>query len=340
MRVWFNHWFSTASHLIRLMRQGRADAFIGSGSNPRAAYRQACDEWYDEPAQPPEDYADFCLDFCRRHAIDVFVPRRGMLEVVRAAERFEAQGVRLLAERDAGLVGLLEDKVRTYRFFEERLPGIVPDHRLADSLEAFEAACDGLSSPSGRLCYKLVTDEGARSFRVLDDSIETVKALYEKPGTKVTRRAAAAILSQYDFSVPLIVMPYLSGADVSVDCLDTAGGRIILPRFKVGRYHEVRPDAQITALCEAIMDALGPQMPVNIQFRMESGRPYLLEINPRMSGGLQLSCAATGIDLPALALAKLLGQPAAWRYPEPWLPVELVNLETPVVLELDRKDGA
>ena len=51
MRIWFNHWFSTAYHLIRMMREGTPEAvFVGSNENVRAIYRQACDEWYAEPA--------------------------------------------------------------------------------------------------------------------------------------------------------------------------------------------------------------------------------------------------------------------------------------------------
>ena len=208
----------------------------------------------------------------------------------------------------------------------------MPNYVLAHSPEEFHLACESLKSTSGRLCYKLTVDEGARSFRVIDNSIESISALYAKPGTKVTQCAAEAILSQYNFSIPVIVMPYLSGADVSVDCMETATGRLIIPRFKVGRYSEVKPDSEVIRLSNAIMDILRFDMPANIQFKMEQGRPYLLEINPRMSGGLQLSCLATGINLPAIALAKLNQQALDWSYPENWKSTGVVNLETPVIV--------
>lgn len=334
MRIWFNHWFSTAYHLIRLMRQGTGGhvVFIGSNSNASGVYRQVCDEWFPEEELPKEAYLEFCLDFCSKHNIDVFVPRRGLEVVADASERFTAQGVRLLAERRGKLVQMLADKAQTYSYFNTHMPEIVPEYRLVRSIDQFRAACDALTSASGRLCYKLCLDEGAQSFRVIDDSIESVKAIYAKPGTKVTRRSAEAILSEYDFSVPLLVMPWLSGADVSVDCLDTDAGRIMLPRFKVGRYNVVQRDERIMALCDAMMDLLQPEMPVNIQFKLEGSEPWLLEVNPRMSGGLQLACEATGINLPALALRKLMGESVSWHYPEPWLPAGVVNLETPVVV--------
>ena len=54
MRVWFNHWFSTAYHLIQLMRKGYGEPLtvVGSSSNAKAVYRQACDEWYPEQELP------------------------------------------------------------------------------------------------------------------------------------------------------------------------------------------------------------------------------------------------------------------------------------------------
>ena len=43
---------------------------------------------------------------------------------------------------------------------------------------------------------------------------------------------------------------------------------------------------------------------------MRKGKLYLLEINSRMSGGLQLSCKATGINIPSIAINQLLGNVA------------------------------
>ena len=334
MRVWFNHWFSTAAHLIDLMRRGYPEELtvIGSSHNSRAVYRQKCDEWYPEQELPPAEYADFCLRFCREHGVDVFVPHKGMKDIAQAAGRFSESGVRLMLEPDADTIALLDDKVRTYRFLENVIPEAMPAYRVCHSLEEFRGACDALDTGAGRLCYKLTVDEGARSFRVIDNSIEGIKALYEKPGTKVTRATAERILSGYDFSTPVLVMPYLSGADVSVDCMETGQGRLLIPRFKVGRYSEVRNDPSVTALCHTIMDRIRLEMPANIQFRMEKDRPYFLEINTRMSGGLQLSCEATGINLPAIALRKLTGLPTPWSYPSPWEPRGVVNLETPVIV--------
>lgn len=117
---------------------------------------------------------------------------------------------------------------------------------------------------------------------------------------------------EYDFEISILLMPYLSGVEISVDCVATANGNLIIPRYKTSkRYSEIISSKRIISMCDKIVHELNTNndmnMLMNIQFKMENDKPYLLEINPRMSGGLQLSCKAIGINLPHIALNELLG---------------------------------
>ena len=320
MTIWFNHWFSTAYHLINMIRDGLDEpcTVIGSGTNDVSVFRTACDEWHSEPTGiSDEEYAQFCIEFCREHGVDVFVPRRGLVAIIKRAADFEAVGTKLFADTRADIAEQLDDKMLTYEMMRDICPEQIPPVFKVRSLEEFRAAYEALKNDWDRVCYKLVIDEGARSFRIIDPKIEGISGLYNKPGFKVTYSAACAVLSEYDFSIPMLVMPYLSGKEYSCDCLATDSGNLIIPRYKTGkRYSIVKFEPEITAACEKIMDRLQLKMPMNIQFKCEGDKPYLLEINPRMSGGLQLSCKATGLNLPALAMAQLLGRPAEWAYPD------------------------
>ena len=85
MRIWFNHWFSTSYHLINMMKEKEPDRFyfIGSSTNPYAIYKQACDEFYTEKHDiSDEEYLQYCLDFCKEHKIDVFVPRHNLVSII------------------------------------------------------------------------------------------------------------------------------------------------------------------------------------------------------------------------------------------------------------------
>lgn len=335
MWIWFNHWFSTAYHLINLIKEGDPGKFtvVGSSTNGSAVYQRACEEWYMEPDGLTQDeYVCFCLDFCQKHRIDIFVPHRNMAAVAGRRADFSALGVKLFADQDADKIALLEDKQRTYAFFASNGFSCIPQVRVAHSLAEFDAAYAELKSTCARVCYKLVADEGARSFRVVDDRIEQPSAILEKPGMKVTLTAARKVLGGYDFSIPVLLMPYLSQVEISVDCLAAPGGNLIIPRYKTSkRYSEVVFSPKIMDLCDEMLGVLNMKMPINIQFKQEGDRPYLLEVNPRMSGGLQLSCKATGINLPSIAVNQLIGLEKTWCYPK-FERQKVAHIETPICL--------
>lgn len=335
MRVWFNQWFSTAYHLIRMMKDGSPGrfSFIGSSRNSDALYKLQCEEWYQEPDIPDgEAYVEFALDFCREHRIDVFFPRRGLTLLSHQREQFREQGT-VLAAGEASVMEMLDDKAATYEFFRAREPALVPEYRLARSYEEFRAAYEELRRLCRRVCYKLAEDEGATTFRVIDETLLEPGDIRRKPGMKVTWEMASACLSGYDFQVPMLLMPYLEGQEISVDCLRTKQGDIIIPRFKTDhRYSEIRYDEERIAESRRILDALGLDVPVNIQFRSDGERYYLLEINPRMSGGLQLSCLAAGINVPDIAVSQMIGVEKAWQYADRSKVYRVANLETPQLL--------
>lgn len=335
MRIWFNHWFSSVYQIIRMMKEGSVCPLevIGSNRKETTVYKSMCDEWYVEPdGGTEEEYVEFCLDFCREHRIDVFAPRRGLTGIAMAQDRFSEIGVKLLVGVDGRMAKLLDNKTAAYEMLREAGFDCIPPYRETRSLEEFLVACEEMKEEGGRVCYKLAEDEGARSFRVIDERVTQSRALLEKPGFKVCMAHARMVMEQYDFSIPVLVMPYLEGPEISADCLNTPGGKLIIPRYKnIGRYSEIRFEDEVMALCGRLMDAVGATLPVNVQFRMHHGRPILLEINPRMSGGVQLSCEATGVNLPALALNQLLDHETPWRLPEEKR-LRVAHVEQPVRL--------
>ena len=58
---------------------------------------------------------------------------------------------------------------------------------------------------------------------------------------------------------------------------------------------------------------------------------FILGINTRMSGGLQLLCNASGVSVPMIALYKLLGDSIEWSYPESDL-IKVAHIEIPICL--------
>ena len=75
VRIWMNHWFSTAYNIVNLIKQDDPEFFvIGSNENVSSPIRTVCDEWYHEPTLKDDTYVDYCVEFCREHYVDVFLP--------------------------------------------------------------------------------------------------------------------------------------------------------------------------------------------------------------------------------------------------------------------------
>ena len=236
----------------------------------------------------------------------MFVPRRQMTEISRCIGEFEAIGVKVMAERYE-LVSLLADKRKTYEYFRGTDGINVPEYRIFTDRAGFEACYGELHGCFERLCVKFAVDEGALSFRKITERRNIDLRCYVS--AEVTYDELCGYLDEHGGGTEIMLMPYLPGTEISTDCFTADNGLVAVPRFKsFGRHEFIRYDEGILAACEAITARLKPQFSCNIQFRMLNDTPYLLEINPRMSGGIQMSTLASGVNIPRLALDRLLGR--------------------------------
>ncbi|MDE6701583.1 MAG: ATP-grasp domain-containing protein [Acetatifactor sp.] len=316
IRVWFNHWFSTSYRLIELMKENEGEQVwvVGTNKQYNSVIRNVCDEWYDEPVTDGDAYVEDCVRFCQEHKIDVFVPRRKMLEISRNMDRFHEIGVKVMAE-DYSRFKLLADKARTYELFQAQEGLAIPEYRIVNTAEEFEHAYLELKSKYSQICAKFVFDEGGLSFRKISEETDPSHLLKMYVENSVPVNLYLEWLRATEPFDSLMVMPYLSGKEISVDCLSTPSGLIAIPRYKDAvRHEEIIYDDRILTMVNCIMETTGLEFPCNIQFKLEEEEPYLLEINTRMSGGLQMSCLATGVNIPNIALNKLLGKDIPWSF--------------------------
>ena len=330
-RIWMNHWFSTAYNIISLLKQGEPDfCVIGTNEREYPTYRAVCDEFYTEPKLDDEPYVAFCLDFCRAHEIDVFMPRRHFLAVSRHIAEFEAIGVRVMVDAYERILPL-NRKSEAYAMLADCPEIRIPEYRLVTNVTQFQEAVEYLKGNWKQVCFKFEQDEGGRSFRLLDETPKGYHALFKKQSaTRMNYAAAVEALSEVESFPPMIVMPYLPDDEISADCLNTQDGLIIIPRIKnPTRTELVRFPEDVLEMCRAFHRRCPLEMPYNIQFKYLDGIPYFLEVNTRMSGGVQMACAAAGVNIPNIAVNKLLGVQKPWniRTEERYV----THVETPIV---------
>ena len=100
-------------------------------------------------------------------------------------------------------------------------------------------------------------------------------------------------------------MAYLEGREYSVDCVGDHGRLVTAVSRKKGTEQgaaqRIDMRAEIIEATTQLCAAHGLNGNFNVQFREAGGVPRLLEINPRMSGGIGMACAA-GPNLPYIAL--------------------------------------
>lgn len=330
LNIWFNRTYATTVHVIGLLRanpDGAQVRIFGTHSDPDSPLLAACDLAEPEPHEGVvgDEYVAWALAFCARHRIDVFFPRLHLEILSAAREEFEASGVSLVAG-PAEAAALLNDKAGAYR--EAEAAGVaVPPFRVVRCGSDLIRSYEELSADGSTVCMKPVKGAGGVGFRVLTrDPLrwdDVVGAL--KPRVHVDE-AAAAMCADEDAgrrSGPVMLLPYLHGPEVSVDCLAGDTGILVaaVPRVKFSRRRQLVDDTAAVGVARRIVahHRLSALSNTQVRYWRRPGvdsepRPYLLETNARMSGGLYQT-ALSGLNLPWAAVQMALGQSVALPAP-------------------------
>jgi carbamoyl-phosphate synthase large subunit len=292
---------------MKSLRAEESVQLIAADMDPWAAGLYLTPERTLVPAGAAPDFTAVLLDLCRTLRVDVVLPTvdAELQPLARAREEFAAAGVALLLAPAAAL-DIILDKLT----LAEHCAGVVRVPRT----ELFGPSLD----PAG-WTYPVVVKprrgSGSRGVVIVD---------------------SAAELAALDRSPRLIVQEFLPGEEYSVDVLADAAGQVIasVPRLRVRVDSGVSVggrtvhDAEVEWFGRAVAQATGVTYVANVQCRRTAeGIPALLEVNPRMPGTLGLTIAS-GVDMPRLALAALLGRP---------VPASLDFCERAVVRFLDER---
>jgi carbamoyl-phosphate synthase large subunit len=259
------------------------------------------------PAGADPDFTDVLLARCQALAVNVVLPTvdAELRPLARARPLYAAAGIDLLLA-PAQALDVILDKLALVR----RCAGVVRVPRT----ELFGPAVD-----PALLTYPVIvkprTGSGSRGVITVD---------------------SAAVLAALERSPALIVQEFLPGEEYSIDVLADASGHVIasVPRLRARVDSGVSVggvtvhDEVLESFGRAVAQATGVTYVANVQCKRDAaGRPALLEVNPRMPGTLGLTIAS-GVDMPRLALAALLGQP---------LPATMGFRERAVVRFLDER---
>jgi carbamoylphosphate synthase large subunit len=264
-------------------------------------------------------YLAHCLEFCRREAIDVFMPGRGMLRAAEARAEFESAGVRLIIAADAETMRLFDDKARFYATIPPEV-GEAPRFYNVTTAAGFSEAHRMLIEAGHRVCFKPSKSTGGLGFHILDGRRDELRNLFNSELVRLSPETAERILSIQPEFRDLLVMEYLDGAEYSVDCLGEDGrvlrGVVRRKPTRVGGAQLLEDKPELLDLARRVAAHYSLGGIFNVQVRYAGDRPKLLEINPRMSGGLYFACLS-GVNIPFWAAQLAMGLADESMIPHP-----------------------
>lgn len=332
--IWFNRTFSTASHYVEMIRNNpdRNDFNIFATHPKRHSLMlQVADYAELEPILQLDEYPAYCLDFCKRHKIDIFIPHYGLNEIVKHRTQFEEIGTKVMLAGDENLLSLVDDKGMLFETLKNVSGLHIPDYYVVQTLNEFMEAYTSLADKGHRVCIKPVSGEGGAGFRIVTEDRKSISSLYRSVDSSIHLDEIIRLLGSEPRFQRLMVMEYMQGNEYSVDCLGTPNGiAAAIPRKKVeGRIRALECNDELISMAHSIHKELPLQYNFNIQFIYQGSTPKLLEINPRTSGGLYTTCLS-GINFPYLAVKLILDQEI--EIPVPKYNIYATHIEKEVLL--------
>jgi carbamoylphosphate synthase large subunit len=308
-RVWFNKTFSSVHAALTLVRQGDLTGeyfLVCSSPNPHAIGPLAAHEAAVEAhGLTGSDYVGWCLEFCRERKIDIFVPGKEASLISSRRDEFGAIGTRVLCAALPEALELIHSKERFYQ--TARAPSApAPEFAVFDRLETFNSAYKEMRVNHPVLCMKPTVSVYGIGFRQIVENRTAFDLLMDGDPYRVELQSLREMLERIGQFRSMLLMPYLAGYEFSVDCVAQNGALVcaVIRRkpLKAGRGQEIIIRDDIMAACIDLVRQFALNGNVNIQFREGDAGLRVLEINPRMSGGIGMASLA-GPNLPYLALA-------------------------------------
>lgn len=311
MRIWFNQGHTLYQTLRDMEGRVPGTTLLVSAKNVMSPAAMAGSETWVEPENTTgADYVEWALAKAIERNVDIFFPQKEVLAIAEAADRFAAAGIRLELPGTADVIRLLDDKAA----MADDLAGdeiLAPTIRARSSqdVERAVATIRGLGVDA---CVKPAHGVFARGYwhLVEDDLLECLDDIGSRRMPLETYLDAISQAERRGVPVDLIVMQHLPGTEASVD-VHARDGELLraVTRIKIkGSRQKIVGGHELVATAARLVARYRLNGVVNVQFKPTvSGEWRILEINPRMAGGLSYAIPV-GIDLAADWVAAAIGR--------------------------------
>jgi biotin carboxylase len=289
---------------------------IGVDSRADALGRAFADGFYQVPPGDSADYPGRMLEICRKEQVSILFPTSDeeALALASHAERFAAEGIHVSCP-PAAMSRLMRNKADMYDHLGKLgLP--LPEYHRVGSVAELRSAAAALGYPQRDFVVKPTVGRGGRGVWTI--SARTPSMAERNQGLSIDALDLETYLASTGNKAfqELIVMPLLPGAMYDVDVLAARGGQphYLVPRR---RYHVrttpfrgcwLDPNPAVLDLARRTQELLRLPNLFDYDIILDADeRPWLLEVNPRMSASVAVS-VLHGVNLLECAVLMLLGR--------------------------------
>ena len=271
----------------------------------------------DEPLIPRWQ---FVLEQAKNNNVKVLLTGRNGIDYEAHREAFSAAGIRLLTgATSVSALEAIDDKFAfMQQCYEHNIP-VADAWRFGNVTELKALLAEHGHQP---LCVKPVTGIFAQGFWRLGKAKETGKEIGEqydsfehlyfteekKINTAQFINAYANSLMVHERPIPMLLMPYLSGQEYSIDVVCEYGEVLAaVTRYKTGKIQHIGYEQAVMDVVIPLIKVFGCDGIVSVQTKADDdGQHRVLEINSRPSGGIDYT-THSGVDLTQVGFAYWLG---------------------------------
>ena len=330
--AWLAEGQSSQRDMLASLQTLKADAatpfsIIASHRHNRAEIFEYADEVYLEPyvsndgseevtAELIEPRWQFVLENAQQNNVKVLLTGRNGIDYEVHREQFTAVGIRLLTgATSVKALASIEDKFAFMQHCHLHDIPVAQAWRFdtTDELEALLA-----KHSHQPLCVKPVTGIFAQGFwrldtgKEIDEQYDSFEHLYFTEEKKISTPQFISAYTNSQFvkerPIPMLLMPYLSGREYSIDVVCEYGEVLAaVTRYKTGKIQHIGYDKDVMDVVIPLIKAFGCDGIVSVQTKADDdGQHCVLEINSRPAGGISYT-THSGVDLTQIAFGYWLG---------------------------------
>lgn len=319
--VWLAEGQSSQREMLLSLQRAKIDhqlpfCIIASHRHDRPEILACADIAYREPSDvdeidPTQKRVDFVLNHAKQHHAKVLLTGRNSRHYEARRADFTEAGIRLLTGAcDVATLDMLDDKGAFIAHCHAHDIAVAEGWRF-DNLEQLQTLLDKHQHTA--LCVKPVSGIFAQGFWRLDtDPADTWDSFEHLYFTEEKRIHTAEFIRAYRHStmvqekpISMLLMPYLAGREYSIDVVCERGQVLAsVTRYKEGRVQHIGYDETVMALVIDLVKSINADGIISVQTKADdTGKPYVLEVNTRPSGGIGLT--EHGFDNDALNLTQV-----------------------------------